>query len=256
MKLHKDLRPYSVVKTFHVFNAKTVEEISSHYNMYIWTETETEIKPGKFFSEAVRVHICALPWDDDSLTIKKIVNMNRYLKALNEWQTTTGVPPLKPEEDIPVNRRDIRLKLIFEELSELAEAYGREGAFETMLCDYLKASGTLVGVELFTTHNTDVLNKSEVLDALEDLQYVISGSVLESGVGLVFDSAFENVHASNMSKFDKTLEDAIESQRRYREAGSNVTITLVGGLYVLSRPDGKILKSHKYTPADMKQFIQ
>ncbi len=66
----------------------------------------------------------------------------------------------------------LRLHLLQEELAELAEA---------MLED------DLVGC----------------LDALCDLQYVLSGAVLSLGLQDVFDEAFAEVHRSNMSKLDE-----------------------------------------------------
>jgi predicted HAD superfamily Cof-like phosphohydrolase len=40
----------------------------------------------------------------------------------------------------------------------------------------------------------------EIADALCDLQYVLSGAILEFGFGGKFKSLFEEVHRSNMSK--------------------------------------------------------
>ena len=73
-----------------------------------------------------------------------------------------------------VHEKDIyllRLQLIQEELSELALALSQK---------------EIVGV----------------LDALVDLQYVISGTVLTFGLQDRFDDAFQEVHLSNMSKLE------------------------------------------------------
>ena len=42
-----------------------------------------------------------------------------------------------------------------------------------------------------------------VLDALTDIKYVVNGTALEFGLGDVFKAAYDEVHASNMSKLGK-----------------------------------------------------
>src|SRR5881392_4152597 len=48
----------------------------------------------------------------------------------------------------------------------------------------------------------------EVADAFCDLQYVLSGAILEFGLGEKFKELFDEVHRSNMSKACKTVEEA------------------------------------------------
>lgn len=45
-------------------------------------------------------------------------------------------------------------------------------------------------------------NQPEVLDALVDIQYFLSGTVLACGMQDVFEPAFAEVHATNMAKLD------------------------------------------------------
>ncbi len=68
----------------------------------------------------------------------------------------------------------------------------------------------------------------EVADALMDLHYVISGASLTCG--LPENELFVEVHRSNMSKAN--------------EDGT-----------VIRRPDGKILKSARYSPPNLKHII-
>jgi predicted HAD superfamily Cof-like phosphohydrolase len=92
----------------------------------------------------------------------------------------------------------LRLHLLQEELAELAEAM---------------ANGDLVAT----------------LDALVDLQYVLSGTVLSLGFASVFEQAFKEVHRSNMSK----LEDGKP----------------------LKNDAGRVVKGKNYSPPNLEQFV-
>ena len=70
----------------------------------------------------------------------------------------------------------------------------------------------------------------EIADALCDLQYVLSGAILEFGLGEKFKDLFDEVHRSNMSK---VWEDGTV---RYRE-------------------DGKVLKPETFSQADIKRVL-
>ena len=100
----------------------------------------------------------------------------------------------------------------------------------------------------------------EVLDALCDIQYVVLG--FYTAIGLDADRAFDIVHKSNMSKLCKTEQEAHESvniyleerpQRydspAYRKADDNVHWV------VYNQNTKKILKSHKYTPANFDSLM-
>src|ERR1041385_442955 len=81
--------------------------------------------------------------------------------------------PAIPSED----RCKLRVALIAEELKELEEAI----------------------------KDKDI---TEVADALCDIQYVLSGAILEFGLGKKFKSLFEEVQRSNMSKACATEKEA------------------------------------------------
>ena len=57
----------------------------------------------------------------------------------------------------------------------------------------------------------------EIADALSDLQYVLSGAVLEFGLGNKLGELFAEVHRSNMSKVCPTLDIAKETQDYYKK---------------------------------------
>ena len=56
----------------------------------------------------------------------------------------------------------------------------------------------------------------EVADALADLQYVLSGAILEFGLGDKFKAIFDEVHRSNMSKTCATRAEAEETITHYQ----------------------------------------
>src|SRR5690606_22407936 len=90
-------------------------------------------------------------------------------------------------------------------------------------------------------------------DALCDLQYVLSGTVLEFGFRKVFDALFAEVHRSNMSKACSTEEEANQTVVAQME---NAFWEKSGDKYLIYRSsDRKTLKSINYSPANLKSII-
>ena len=147
-------------------------------------------------------------------------------KALNdvsEFHKTFDLPILE-EPVIPAKERwELRLSLIEEELQELREAI----------------------------ENDDLV---EVADAFCDIQYVLSGAILEFGLGDKFDELFSEVQRSNMSKACDTIEEAKATQKKYLEKdGVESYVRQVGDDFLVYRKsDSKVLKSINYSPADIK----
>ncbi len=86
----------------------------------------------------------------------------------------------KPTE-IDKETRILRLRLINEELCELAEAFGYEPVDDS-----------------FVWHDTP-FDLVEVADALGDLLYVVLGTAVSCGIDL--EPIFNEINRSNMSKF-------------------------------------------------------
>ncbi|HMP29027.1 MAG TPA: nucleoside triphosphate pyrophosphohydrolase family protein [Saprospiraceae bacterium] len=125
---------------------------------------------------------------------------------------------------IPDRKRcELRYALLAEELKELEEAI----------------------------ENNDLI---EVADALADLQYVLSGAILEFGLAKNFSQLFSEVHRSNMSKTCKTYEEAKATQQFYLEQKNTESIVEEknGEYLVLRSTDKKVLKSINYSSADIK----
>lgn len=97
----------------------------------------------------------------------------------------------------------------------------------------------------------------EVADALCDIQYVLSGAVLEFGMGKKFKALFDEVQRSNMSKACKTIEEAEATLEHYKARGFDGYYEKDGDVYLVFRKgDKKTLKSVNYSPADLKTILE
>lgn len=117
-----------------------------------------------------------------------------------------------------------RIELIQEELSELIEAFKNQ--------DHV-----------------------EVADAYLDIIFVCLGGMILHGVPNI-EEMFNEVCLSNLSKSDSTHEDALISLKQYENKGVDAYIEKKSDdCYLIKRTsDDKILKSHKYTPVDLKKY--
>lgn len=150
----------------------------------------------------------------------------KTLTSVAEFHKTFQHPILEQPAIPSAERCELRVSLIAEELKELEEAI---------------ADKDLV----------------EIADALCDIQYVLSGAVLEFGFKDKFNDLFEEVQRSNMSKACKNEQEAIATQEHYRSKGVESYYKEVDGLYLVFRQgDNKTLKSVNYSPADLKSIIE
>lgn len=135
--------------------------------------------------------------------------------------------PILDNPQIPGEARcELRVSLIAEELDELREAI----------------------------EDKDIV---EVADALCDIQYVLSGAVLEFGLGDKFADLFNEVQRSNMSKACLNEEEAKATVQHYMEKdGTRAYYKEKDGKYLVYREgDNKTLKSINYSPADLKAIL-
>lgn len=148
------------------------------------------------------------------------------LKQVAEFHRTFKHPVLEAPAIPAKERCDLRVNLIAEELDELREAI---------------AANDMVGIA----------------DALCDIQYVLSGAVLEFGLANHFHTLFGEVQRSNMSKACKTEEEAISTIEYFRsEKGEECYYEKADDLYLVYRKaDNKTMKSINYSPADLHSII-
>lgn len=152
----------------------------------------------------------------------KDINTPNSLKMVAEFHETFGHPVLEHPQIPDEKRCKLRVSLLQEELDELSEAI---------------AEGDIVGVA----------------DALCDIQYVLSGAILEFGLQNAFHDLFEEVQRSNMSKACLNLEEAEETLRHFGAKGQEAFYEEKYGKYLVYRKeDRKTLKSVNYSPADLE----
>jgi predicted HAD superfamily Cof-like phosphohydrolase len=148
------------------------------------------------------------------------------LNLVAEFHRTFKHPVLNTPEIPPEDRCKLRVALLDEELKELQVA---------------------------------ILEKDivAVSDALCDLQYVLSGAILEFGLGEKFKVLFEEVQRSNMSKACLSEQEAVDTVAHYREKdGTECHYKKVGTRWLVYRTaDNKTIKSIKYSPADLESIL-
>jgi predicted HAD superfamily Cof-like phosphohydrolase len=103
--------------------------------------------------------------------------------------------------------------------------------------------------------NNDII---EISDSLGDLMVVLCGSILEFGVSEKFNDIFNEIHNSNMTKACDTIQDAIATLLYYKQKdGTEGYYKEVNGKWIVYRNgDNKVLKSIKYSPADINGILQ
>ena len=148
------------------------------------------------------------------------------LQQVAEFHNTFKHPILDSPQIPESKRAQLRVDLLQEELNELK-----------------------VAIE-----NGDLI---EAADAFCDLQYVLSGAILEFGLGDRFVDLFDEVHRSNMSKVCLTFEDPLATQDYYLQKDGTESVVEQDGQYFLvyRKSDGKTLKSIKYSPADFRSLL-
>ncbi len=148
------------------------------------------------------------------------------LNSVAEFHKTFKHPILDEPQIPSEDRCKLRVSLIAEELKELEEAI---------------ADNDLV----------------EIADALCDIQYVLSGAILEFGMGEKFKTLFDEVQRSNMSKTCATRKEAEATQKFYMDKdGTESYIEESDGHFLVYRKgDNKTLKSVNYSPADLKSIL-
>lgn len=148
------------------------------------------------------------------------------LNQVAEFHKTFNAPILDTPTIPSKERCELRISLLQEELNELKQAI---------------ADHDLV----------------EIADALCDLQYVLSGAVLEFGLGEKFVTLFNEVQRSNMSKACRDEQQAMETVAFYKEKDEESFYEKSGDKFNVHRTsDNKVLKNKYYSPADLKPILE
>lgn len=149
------------------------------------------------------------------------------LNQVADFHRTFNAPILETPQIPSEQRCELRVNLLQEELNELSQAI----------------------------KDNDLV---EITDALADLQYVLSGAVLEFGLGEKFVELFNEVQRSNMSKACNTQQEALMTLSHYKKKdGTEGYYKKINGKWLVYRAsDDKVLKSINYSPAELKKIIK
>lgn len=150
-----------------------------------------------------------------------------FIKDVLEFHKTFNHPVLETPQVPSLERQQLRLSLLREEVEELYEASGK----------------------------SDIV---ECADAFADIMYVLCGAILEYGLGDKFHAIFKEVQRSNMSKACATEKEAIETMQHYANEGqmSNCEYNEETKQYnVFRSSDKKLLKSINYSPANIEKVL-
>ncbi|MEP7197371.1 MAG: nucleoside triphosphate pyrophosphohydrolase family protein [Saprospiraceae bacterium] len=145
------------------------------------------------------------------------------LNNVADFHRLFNMPVIENPQIPSIERCNLRISLLQEELNEFKEAI-------------------------------ELKDLKEAADALCDLQYVLSGAILEFGLADKFKELFDEVQRSNMSKACSSLEEAERTQQKYLIEKNTVSeIKQKGDKYLVYRlEDGKVLKSIEYSPAQLE----
>jgi predicted HAD superfamily Cof-like phosphohydrolase len=148
------------------------------------------------------------------------------LNQVADFHRTFNAPILETPQIPSEQRCELRVNLLQEELNELSQAI----------------------------KDNDLV---EITDALADLQYVLSGAVLEFGLGEKFVELFNEVQRSNMSKACNTQQEALMTLSHYKKKdGTEGYYKKINGKWLVYRvSDDKVLKSINYSPANLKDIL-
>ncbi len=148
------------------------------------------------------------------------------LNDVAKFHTVFDLPVLEFPQIPNADRCKLRVALLEEELRELKESL-------------------------------DANDLIEAADALADLQYVLSGAILELGLGAKFKQVFDEVQRSNMSKTCKSMDEALATQKYYLETKNTESYILEkeGEWLVYRKEDAKVLKSINYLPANIQKTL-
>lgn len=172
--------------------------------------------------------------------------MENTIEKVKRFHELAGAHVRTAKDKIPLEIRKLRIKLLFEELSELSVASDVEIDFAVLCQNY---------IDNFTDEKTqDDENKVEMLDALVDIQYVLLGAVLDFGMDKIFDEGFNLIHQNNMRKGHLNYEEAIITADKYNLTKDN--IKLIYGKYVVFNLDGKLVKPYNHERVNLENLIK
>ena len=172
--------------------------------------------------------------------------MNKALEQTLEFAKTFKQHIGSLDELEPLKSRQHRIRLIFEELKEYAEASDVMGTF-TGLC---KFNSPGYGDPTFEDGNN--VNKTEQLDALTDLTVVVDGSKISGGFHYIADTAMDLVYNNNMNKAHLTASHIAETAAIL---GVELEPVFSEGKWLAYNESGKLIKPHNHVKVKLSTLL-
>lgn len=178
--------------------------------------------------------------------------MTEHLELQLEFQGLAGQTIGNPKS-IPSDKdQALRLKLALEELSELADGFGKDKTF----CDLLASKIADIS-EKYQDHiyDSNLYKHKEVLDALIDIEVINNGTIITCGFHGNYRINYRRVDAKNKEKFLKSFEEAQQVCDDLTIAESKETFTIEEinfegkQRWVVKDSKGKVRKSPNFQPA-------
>jgi len=166
--------------------------------------------------------------------------MNKSLEQVLEFQQVfdQGVGNINELE--PLAMRQLRIRLLFEELQELAQASDCRYTLSELCSGHLEDGAGTDG---------DDVDRLEELDALCDIQYVLNGKIITAGMHHIFDKNFDLVHQNNMSKAHSSIEHAQDTARA--KGFTQSTVLPRNGVFLLLDSAGKLTKPWNHLKVEL-----
>jgi len=167
--------------------------------------------------------------------------MNKSLRQVKEFHQCFKHPIGNLDRIEKRETRQLRIRLLFEELAELAEAGDVVYTFAELCEEYSDTT--------FVDKDGDNVNQLEELDALCDIQYVLNGKILTGGYHRIFDHNFDLVHSNNMAKLHTNMEHVSETVSVKNMGSYQLRKTRKG--IALYDQFGKTIKPHDHSKVSL-----
>lgn len=138
-------------------------------------------------------------------------------------------------------KKQLLLQDVIAAVEKFHNAFGIENAESPTLLD---KQNSLLRYKLMREENEEYLEACEnddmieIADALGDMLYILSGTILKHGLQNKIEEVFTEIQRSNMSKLDKNGNPIIND-----------------GIIDPTRPAGKVLKGENYSPPNIADIL-
>lgn len=172
------------------------------------------------------------------------------MSKVRDFLKLTGMLDIPRQEAIERQRAQLA-----EEIKEFVEAWQSKDRLAMLdaIADVYFVWETLYELGWNITHGIDRNGYRTIKDVVMEIIHhdMFSTDTIEVALDRVCDN--------NLSKFDSTLEDALETRTLYDKINHKTRFEVIDGMYVTKSQEtstyGKVLKSHKFVPVNLEDLI-